>query len=1628
MADSAGGATLPELFRAQAAATPDLVAVVAGDVELTYRDLDMRANRLARLLLGRGVRPGTRVALVLPRTVDLPVCLLAVLRCGAAYVPVDPAYPAERIAGVIDDAAPVLVVTTADVVDLPDGPDRLILDTELDGSSGPTPDIELSEPGAAAYVIYTSGSTGRPKGVVVTHANLANFLLDMRGRFPLGADDRWLAVTTVAFDIAALELYLPLISGARVVLADRGAVVDPVGLAGLVRRSGTTIMQATPSLWRVLAPELEPTPGLRVLVGGEALPARLAITLCSLGQTTNLYGPTETTIWSTVATVEPGEDAPPIGLPIANTHAYVLDGALRLVGREVTAELYLAGAGVALGYHGQPGMTAQRFVADPFGPPGSRMYRTGDRVRWSVGGSLVFVDRADNQVKVRGHRIEPGEVEAVLGEHPEVDQVVVVARPDAAGDQRLIAYVTSTGPGLGDVRGFVADRLPEYMVPALVVRLDALPLTPNGKVDRKALPESTPTLVPGRTPRTHREEVLCGLMAEVLGLPEVGVDDDFFALGGHSLSASRLAGRVRTVLGAELPMRALFDAPTAAGLGTLLDRAAPPRQALAPRELPELVPLSFAQRRLWFIDSLEGPSAQYHLPSLHRLVDGVDPAALEAALGDVVARHEVLRTVYPEVDGEPYQLVLTDARPRLAVVCAGPEDLDDRVREAATAPFDLGRDIPVRAVLFEVDGGAVLLLVLHHIASDGWSDGPLARDLEHAYTARSAGAAPSWRPLPVQYADFALWQREVGSAGLDYWREALRDLPEELPLPYDRPRPAIASHHGGRIPLSIDADLHDRLADLARAEGCTLFMVVHAALSTLLHRMGAGTDIPLGATVAGRPDELLDDVVGFFVNTVVLRTDLSGGIGFRDVLGRARTAALAAFDHQDVPFDQVVEALNPARTQARHPLFQTMLMFEDTGNTALALPGLASESVDLGTGTAKFDLLFSISARPGRAGMTGFVEYATDLFDRDTAERLHARFLRLLTAVVTAPGRALTSIDLLDADERRQVLTGWNDTAVPLPPGSLRTQVEQQVARTPDAVAVIDPAVTLSYAEFNARANRLAGLLLERGIGPEDRVCVVLPRSADLLVTFLAILKVGAVYVPVDPMFPADRISYLVADCSPALMVTTGASGAVGPVLLLDSPSTARALARQSPANLAVDCDPQSPAFVIYTSGSTGRPKGVAVQYHVLNNLLAWNRHVIPVEPGARVAQFSSITFDASIHEFLSVLLNGKTLLIPPDETRLDPAELAGWLDREGATEFFAPDLVVGAVYEAADRQDLEFTSLRHVLQAGEALRLSETVRAFHRRRPWVRLHNHYGPSETHVVTGYTMPADQSLWAATAPIGEPIFNSRTYVLDGGLNPVPIGVVGELYLAGDCVGRGYPNRPGLTAERFVASPFGAPGARMYRSGDLARWRSDGSLDFLGRADDQVKVRGVRIEPGEVVQVLSGHPDVAQAAVVARGAGGDKQLVAYVVPVSYRIVDPSDLRQFAASVLPEYMVPSSFVPLESLPLTGNGKLDHRALPAPVMSATGGAPPRTEWERRTCGVVEQVLGLKAVGREDHFFDLGGSSMTAAKLVNQVRSVLGVHLTIRMVFETPVMADLARRLSTAPAARPTVSLRRSR
>ncbi|MGW2048295.1 non-ribosomal peptide synthase/polyketide synthase [Streptomyces sp. NPDC001858] len=1627
--------SLPELFRAQVRATPDAVALVGPEASLTYAELDARANRLAHALSARGAGPERLVAVALPRSAELVVAILAVLKTGAAYLPVDPEYPAARIAYMIDDARPVLWVTDARTRGrLPetgpagwlvvDDPETAVL---VAGCPATDPAVPI-DPGHPAYVIYTSGSTGRPKGVVATHGGLRNLFADQCPlMFRTGERLRVGLTTSVSFDGSCDQMFA-LYAGHELHVLDEATWSDPDAYLGYAARVGLDTVGGTPSYLQVLvAHGLLDDPRWRpsvVGLGGEVVPEQLWERLRAADGVSclNYYGPSECTVDSTFAPLE-SSPRQVIGRPLGGVRLHVLDAALQPVPAGVPGELYIAGAGLARGYLNRPGLTAERFVADPFGPAGTRLYRTGDLVRWNPDGNLEFLGRADDQVKVRGFRIELGEIEAALAEHPQVAQAAVIVRQDRAGDTRLVAYpVPATGAELRpeDLRAHLRERLPDYMVPAAFVTLDVLPLTPGGKLDRRALPEPEYTASrAGRAPHTPQEHVLAGLFAEVLGLPQVGVDDDFFDLGGHSLLATRLVARARAALGVELALRTLFQTPTVAGLAAGLGGADRARLALARAERPERVPLSSAQRRLWFLRQLESADSVYNMPLAWRLSGPLDLAALEAALGDLVDRHETLRTLFPAVDGVPCQQVLAtgQAHPSLSVTPADETDLPHLLTTAAARGFDLAAEPPLRAQVFEVSADEhVLLLVMHHIAGDGWSLGPLAADLATAYAARRQGGEPQWAPLPVQYADYTLWQHELLGDPADqdslfarqqaYWTRTLADLPEQIRLPADRSRPATPSYAGGHLAIELDAELHAGLVRLGREHGASVYMVLQAALAALLDKLGTGTDIPVGSLIAGRTDEALDDLVGFFVNTLVLRTDTSGDPTFAELLGRVREGALAAYAHQDLPFEQVVEALNPDRSLARQPLFQVLLALQNVPRTEFALSGLTAEIVLVRTPTAMFDLGFHLLERGGTGGpaegIVGRVEYSTDLFDPATVEALVARWLRLLASAAAAPDRPLSRIDVLTPEERHELLVARNDTARPAPEAGLPALFEAQVLATPEAPAVVFEDTVLTYRELNRRANRLAHALIARGAGPEQVVALQLPRSAELVVAVLAVLKTGAAYLPVDPDYPAARIAYMLQDARPAVLLDDLAAVTPDGDLPEHDP--------------AVAVDARHPAYVIYTSGSTGRPKAVVMPAAGLLNLLAWHHGSVGGEPGTRTAQFTAISFDVSVQETLSALLYGKTLVVPTEEQRRSAELFARWLDRHGVEELFAPNLVVEALAEAAEEAGLELPKLRMIAQAGEAMRLGGALRRFQARRPGRELHNHYGPAETHVITAYPLPADPADCPLPVPIGRPIANCRAYVLDPALRPVAPGVLGELYLAGSGLARGYLNRPGLTATRFVANPYGPAGALMYRTGDLVRWRADGELEFAGRVDHQIKIRGFRVEPGEIEAELTAHPGVAQVAVLAR----EDRIVAYVVPLAGAGATAAALAAHLRDRVPDHLVPSAFVLLDALPLTPNGKLDRAALPAPepVATATGRAP-RTPQEQILCELFAEVLGVPRVGVDDGFFDLGGHSLLATRLVSRVRATLGVELELRSLFRAPTPAGLAAGLHDAGTAR---------
>ncbi|MDQ0603851.1 amino acid adenylation domain-containing protein/non-ribosomal peptide synthase protein (TIGR01720 family) [Streptomyces canus] len=1626
-------ATLTDLLAEQAARTPHAPALIADDT-LDHAELHARANRLARLLISRGVGPERLVGVALERGPDLVVALLAVLKAGGAYLPLDHDYPAERLAYMVEDSRPTLVLAHAEAdygapVLVPAEEEYAHLDAaELTDAER----LQPLRPEHPAYVIYTSGSTGRPKGAAVAHAAIVNRLLWMQDTYRLGPDDRVLQKTPAGFDVSVWEFFWPLITGAGLVLARPGGHRDPGHLAELIREQRVTTAHFVPSMLRAFLddPAAAHVRGVlrRVVCSGEALPTELAERFARLldgAELHNLYGPTEAavdvTAWACADGTRTAAGSVPIGRPVWNTRTLVLDATLRPVPPGVPGELYLGGTQLARGYLGRPVLTAGRFVADPYGPPGARLYRTGDLVRWTAQGALEFLGRSDDQVKIRGVRVEPGETEAAVAALPGVSQAAVTVR--GTDEPRLVAYaVPRPGAHLEPlrVRQDLKTTLPEHLLPTAVVILDELPLTPNGKLDRAALPAPDLTdLTTATAPRTEAETALGALFADLLGLPAVGIHDEFFALGGHSLLATRLVARVRAELGVTLPLRAVFDTPTVAALAPLLESPAEQRPALRPARRPDFVPLSSAQARLWFLHRLEGPSPTYNIHTAVRLTGPLDPEALRQALHDVVGRHEALRTVFPDQDGVPRQEVVADAVVPFDVVPGEPDARDALLREAAAHCFALDAEIPVRATLYALAPEEhVLFLLVHHIATDGWSADPLLADLERAYAARLRGEPPEWPPLPVQYADYTLWQRELADndAELDYWTSQLAGLPEELQLPVDRPRPAIHSYDAGAADFTVDAGTHRALRDLATEAGGTVFMALQAALAVLLSRLGAGHDIPLGTPVAGRGDAALDDLVGLFVNTLVLRTDVSGDPTYRTLLARVREADVDAYAHQDLPFERLVDALAPTRSMGRHPLFQVMLAHQQAPDEEREFAGLTLHELRVDHYTAKTDLAFHVFERPDGGGLTGSLVFSRDLYDAATAQDMAERYVRLLTELAAEPDRPVAAADLLTPRERTRLLEEWNDTAHPMPSTTLTALVEEQAARTPKLTAVeygIPGGTALTYGELNNRANSLARRLTSLGVGPEHRVGIHLERSVEMVVALLAVLKAGGAFVPLEPSWPARRIAEVCDNAG--LTAVLGAAVPGGPPALsvdLRDPVT-------DTANPRVPVDPEGLAYVIYTSGSTGVPKGAMIRHRAIAHRLLWQRGLLGFGTDDAALFKAPLGFDISINEIFLPLVNGGRVVVAEPGGERDVDHLLDTVERHRVTFTYLVSSMLDLLLEL-DGFARRARSLRHVWCGGEVL----TPELFARFRTAGRavMYHGYGPAEATIGVSHVVYRTGAIRSAVS-IGRPNGNTRLHVLDDRLQPTPVGVPGELYAGGVYLGRGYVNDPRRTADHWVADPFGPPGERLYRTGDLVRRQRDGTLEFLGRADNQVKIRGMRVELEEIEAILEQHPGVRRAVVVIReDTPGVKRLAGYCLAAG----DLTDLPGWLRENLPEHMVPATLTVLDAFPLLPSGKVDRASLPAPETTSTAAATrePADARERQLCELFASLLGLRQVGVDDNFFELGGDSIVSIRLVTLARKA-GLALSPRQVFQTPTPAGLAaaaaaERTETGPVDEP--------
>ncbi|MCP4261667.1 MAG: amino acid adenylation domain-containing protein [Planctomycetes bacterium] len=1659
--------TIVDLFQEQVEKMPDNIAVVFEDQQLTYWELNRKANQLAHYLLNLKtetdnsclITDNCLVGICVERSLEMVIGLLGVLKAGGAYVPLDPEYPKHRLQFMLEDSQVSVLLTQRHLRDkIPAHNAQMVcLDNEEEviGMYGTENPARQSNPEQLVYVIYTSGSTGKPKGVMVENCALANFLFSMQKRVGLTQKDKLLAITTLSFDIAALELYLPVITGAQMILISRDTASDGKTLSEKLSETQTTIMQATPATWKLLIESTwnQRTP-LTILCGGEALPVQVGQTLQENSrQLWNVYGPTETTIWSSAHNVTKQPEKPErIGKPIANTQIYILDTYHNTTPIGIPGELCIAGFGLARGYLNRPDLTAEKFIeVDVFGKS-ERLYKTGDRARWLSDGNLEYLGRLDHQIKLRGFRIELGEIEATLSQHEAVQEAVVVFHENE-DDKRLVAFVSTiniketshstlqiTNSSLViELRTWLKAQLPEYMIPASFMVLDKMPLTPNGKIDRKKLQElDTEYHRPDESyvaPRTPEEELLSVIWANLLRVERVGIHDSFFELGGHSLIATQLVSRIRESFEVEMPLRIIFDHPI------LQDQAAWLNTRQRQRELPPIVPLtegdpqvlSFAQQRLWFLEKLEGQSATYNIPAALRLEGELDYAALERSMETLIKRHDCLRLCFPEVDGQATLKILDVYNPLtftdLSVFSDAEQHcrVDELIESHPQAPFDITTGPLLRLHLVKIsDEEHILLFNMHHIISDGWSIGVLIREWSALYSAYYRGQEAELPELSIQYTDYAAWQRnwlsgEVLERQLSYWQEKLANAPELSELPTDYPRPASISYHGIHLQSTISVELTERLKRLSKDQGVTLYMTLLTAFNALLYRYSGKEDILVGSPIANRTHHQTEDLIGLFVNTLVLRTRFQSGHSITELLKQVRQTALEAYAHQDIPFEYLIEQINPTRSLSHSPLFQVMFVMQNAPIEELDLADIKVSFLEQENIKTKFDLTLSIEDRGDE--LVCDWEYCTDLFRQETIERMMDHFQILLEGIINNPAECISQLPLLTETETQQ-LQDWNQTEIDYPKDKTIIDLfQEQVEKTPDNIAVVFEDQQLTYQELNRKANQLAHYLQTMGVGPEVLVGVCMERSVEMIIAILGVLKAGGGYVPLDPSYPKERLSFMATDSGALLLLTQKMCNSLkndAGYRVINIDTNWPLISQELETNLVSNTQPDNVAYVIYTSGSTGRPKGVIVEHRNINNLLnglkesIYNRY----NNRLKIALNASYVFDASVQQIFGALLQGHSLYIIPEEVRYDGQQLINFFKENKIDISDGTPTHLRLIQEGIDH-NISGLDLKHLIIGGEALPQNR-VKGFLNKCSLDNLEitNVYGPTECCVdATFYDVRGAVIDDFNIIPIGRPLAGTKVYILDRENNVQPIGVAGELCISGDGVARGYLNREELTSERFVPNPF-LEDERMYRTGDIARVASNGELEFIGRTDYQVKFRGYRIELGEIEAVLAEHSGVKESVVVVRGnSSGEAQLAAYIVATSNHLNCTSDeLRDFIKEKLPGYMAPSYFVMMEELPLTISGKVDRLSLLEPERVAPGKSSvgPRNTIEEIVTGIWAEVLELDRVGVYDNFFELGGHSLMATRVISRIRSTFSIELPLRHIFESSTIAGLSEKIET--------------
>ncbi|MCL6261365.1 amino acid adenylation domain-containing protein [Aquiflexum sp. TKW24L] len=1621
------GKTILDLFSSQVIKTPNAVAVEFEGKHLSYRDLDVQSNQLAHYLTRTGLQPENPVPICIDRSLEMVIGIFGILKSSAAYVPIDPALPKDRIDYMVEDTKANFVICSSKTEHIFDGEiSRVIIDKEMESILRMPSEAILNSPLPynLAYIIYTSGSTGRPKGVMIEHRNVVNFLTSMSKNVEFDASSGLLSVTTYSFDIFYLELFLPLINGGKVFLVSREIAMDGFSLSKKLAEVRPTHMQATPSAWQMLLNSGWKNPqNIKMLVGGEALGEELKNTLVGLGTLWNMYGPTETTIWSTFKKMEVGQKVA-IGKPIDNTAVYILssDGSLNPVG--IPGELCIGGKGVGRGYLNRPELTSQKFLPDPFSNvPGDRMYRTGDLARWLPDGNIEYLGRMDDQVKIRGYRIELGEIESVLLLHPAVKQAVVMARENGQGDKRLVGYVVCDGNfDKESVSAFLRSKLPEYMVPAFWLQLEKIPLSFSGKIDRKALPDvGNQDMVTANytEPRSELEKKLATLWQRILGLDRVGVHDDFFSIGGHSLLAMRTVAAVRKELGADLSIRELFSAPTVAQLALIIHSRSGEFSSAVPHpvERPENIPLSYNQQSLWFIHLLEG-SIQYHIPLILSIQGKLDIPALEEALKTIVNRHEVLRTVITEKDGNDYQTVLGKDLWKLdRMELPDPELLDNEITGLIRIPFDLTRDHMMRACIITLAPNEYCLVItLHHIASDGWSVNILRKELSQCYQAITNGKTIPLPPLPLQYIDYAIWQKNFLNSDsfqnkIDYWKNKLKNV-APLQLPTDFSRPSMQSKRGNNFRFKIEGVLVSQLKELGKNHQSTLFMTLLAAFNTLLYRYSGQEDICVGTPIAGRESHEIEDLTGLFVNSLALRAIIGGNMVFSNVLKDIRSTTLEAFENQKVPFEMVVEALGQERDLSRNPLFQVLFVLQNVSQNEVYVEDAVVSEETYEHFTSKFDMTFELTETD--TGIEGIAEYNTDLYKHETIAHFVGHYTHLLKSILENPNEEVGNLKMLSTTEEKELIESFNSNVQALPhQRTILDMFREQVEKSPEALAVEFEGKQLTYCELNKKSNQVANFLLKKNLQPESLVPICLDRSLEMIIGILGILKAGGAYVPVDPTYPDERIEYVFSDTLANFAITTSdlknRIQSLGELIILDEDWPV--IEKMSQELIPLDIRQNHLAYIIYTSGSTGKPKGVMIEHRSLSaSTLARKSYYNDL---GSVLLIPSFAFDSSVAVIFGALTTGGKLILCKSELIKDPYHIKELLQETEAI------LCVPSYYRFLLEEDLLASSkLKNVIVAGENLDGS-LVKLHFEKSGKAALYNEYGPTE---CTVWASVADIQSPHEKVTIGKPIDYSKIYIInkDNQLNPV--NVTGELCIAGETLSRGYLNQPELTSEKFVQNPFSLiQDAKMYRTGDLARWLPDGNIEYLGRIDDQVKIRGYRIELGEIESTINTLDGVKESAVILReDVPGQKQLVGYVVgeePLNSLIDEDFvyEIRKGLQQKLPNYMVPSKIVLMEHLPLTANNKIDKKNLPQPVEIIDQNKRPLTNLEKKISKVWCSALKKEDIDIESDFFEMGGHSLLAVKVITALEKEIGSKLAINQLFKHPNIRELAKAIENS-------------